>query len=82
MAHARRNRLLGEWAAKRLGLENVEDYAKAVVRVHVDQSDEETVFRKIIQDFTGSGIEFRETEVRAKMDELLAIAREEIKAGE
>jgi len=80
-AHARRNHLLGEWAAKRMGLENVEDYVRAVVRTDMEQPGDDDVFRKITQDFAGSGMEVRDSEVRSKMDEFLAIAREQVKAG-
>jgi hypothetical protein len=43
---------------------------------------EEDVVRKVIQDLSGSGIEVRESEVRSKMDESLAVAREQVKTGE
>jgi len=80
-AHSRRNRLLGEWAAKRMGLENVDDYARAVVRSDFEQPGDEDVLRKVSQDLVGAGLEVRESEVRSKMDEFLAIAREQVKAG-
>ena|SRR5258708_38560519 len=80
-AHNRRNRLLGEWAAKRMGLENVDDYAKAVVRSDLEQPGDEDVLRKVKQDLTGAGLEVRESEIRARMDEFLAMAREQVKAG-
>ncbi len=81
-AAARRNRLLGEWAAGLMGLENVDDYARAVVKADFEQPGDEDVLRKITQDLSGSGVTVREGEVRAKMDELLAIARGQVRAGE
>ncbi|SRR5208282_399210 len=82
LAHARRNRLLGEWAARLMGLTNIADYAKAVVRSELDQPGDEDVLRKVTQDLSGSGLSVSEGEVRAKMDEFLAIARGQIQAGE
>jgi hypothetical protein len=80
-AAARRNRMLGEWAAHRMGLENVEDYARAVVKSDIDQPGDEDVLRKVSQDLTGSGLSVPISEIRAKMDEFLAIARGQIEAG-
>lgn len=80
-AGARRNRLLGEWAAGLMGLENVEDYAKAVVKSDFEQPGDEDVLRKVFGDLKSSGIEISEGAVRSKMDELLAIAREQIAKG-
>lgn len=83
-AMARRNKLLGYWAGEKMGLEgdHREDYARAVVKSDFEQPGDEDVFRKVMQDLTGSGIAVRESEVRSKMDELLAQAREQIRAGE
>lgn len=82
-AMARRNKLLGLWAAEKMGLspESAEDYARAVVRADFEQPGEEDVFRKLDQDFRGSGISVSEGEIRSKMDELASIARDEIRAG-
>ncbi len=80
-ATARRNRLVGEWAAGLMGLENVQDYAQAVVKSDFEQPGDEDVLRKVTQDLSGSGVAVREGEVRAKMDELLAVAREQVRGG-
>ena len=80
-AAARRNRMLGEWAAGLMGLENVRDYAAAVVRSDFEQPGDEDVLRKVTQDLAGSGVAVREGEVRAKMDEFLAVAREQVQAA-
>ncbi len=80
-ATARRTRLLGEWAAGLMGLENVNDYAQAVVKSDFEQPGDEDVLRKVSKDLAGAGLSVGEGEVRAKMDELLAIAREQVKSG-
>lgn len=81
---ARRNKLLGLWAADKMGLsaESGEQYANAVVRADFDQPGEEDVFRKIAGDFKGSGMTVSEGEIRSKMDELASIARDQIRLGE
>jgi hypothetical protein len=81
IAQSRRNRMLGEWAAKKMGLENVEDYVRAVVRSELSAGGEDDVLRKVLQDLAGAGIEVREAEVRTKAEEFLAVAREQVKAG-
>jgi len=80
-ATARRNRLLGEWAAGLMGLATVDDYARAVVKSDFEQPGDEDVLRKVAGDLKGSGVSVSEGEVRMKMDELLAQAREQIKTG-
>ena len=80
-ATARRNRLLGEWAAKLMGLENVEDYARAVVKSDFEQPGDDDVLRKVLGDLKGAGLATTEGEVRSKMDELLAVARGQIQNG-
>ncbi|HEY3799499.1 MAG TPA: DUF1476 domain-containing protein [Caulobacteraceae bacterium] len=81
-ARSRGNRMLGEWAANKMGLENVEDYVRAVVRAELGHGGDEDVLRKVVQDLSGAGIDVRESEIHQKMDEFLAIAREQVKAGE
>ena len=83
-AMARRNKLLGLWAAEKmeLGADSAEEYAKAVVRADFEQPGEEDVFRKIAGDFKASGLTVSEGEIRSKMDELGSIARDQIRAGE
>ena len=83
-AGARRNRLLGQWAAGLMGLEgsHVEEYAKAVVKSDFELPGDEDVLRKVFEDLKGSGVAVTEGEVRRRMDELLAQAREQIKNGD
>ncbi len=80
---ARRNRLLGEWAGGLMGLQgdNVEDYAKAVVKSDFEQPGDDDVLRKVFGDLKGSGVQVTETDVRNKMEELMAIARDQLKTG-
>jgi hypothetical protein len=78
-AAARRNRLLGEWAAGLMGLQSTEEYVRAVVKSDFEQPGDDDVLRKVFEDLKGSGVEMRESDVRMKMDELLAQAREQIK---
>jgi hypothetical protein len=82
-AHARRNRLLGLWAAELMGLQkqHLEDYAKAVVKSDFEQPGDDDVLRKVFEDLKGAGVAVSERDVRLRMDELMAIAREQIKTG-
>ncbi len=81
-AQSRGNRMLAEWAAGKMGLENTEDYVRAVLRSELGAGGEEDVLRKVVQDLAGAGVHVREAEVHAKAEEFLAIAREQVKAGE
>ena len=80
---ARRNRLLGLWAAGQMGLsaDNHETYAKAVVKSDFEQPGDEDVLRKVFEDLKGAGVAASEADVRLKMDELMAVARGQINAG-
>lgn len=80
-AHARRNKALGLWAAGLMGLQNVDEYVKAVVKSDLELPGDEDVLRKVFEDLKGSGVTISEGEVRMKMAELLAQARESVKAG-
>src|SRR5690606_39452628 len=78
-AVARRNRLLGLWAAEKMGLSaaNADEYGRAIVKADFEQPGEEDVFRKITQDFEGAGLVVSEGEIRRKMDERSSVAREQ-----
>jgi hypothetical protein len=67
-----------------MGLENqhLADYAKAVVKSDFELPGDEDVLRKVFEDLKGSGVQVTEGEVRMKMAELLAQARESVKAGQ
>lgn len=77
---ARRNKLLGLWAAEQLNYDDAkaEDYAKEVVMADFEEPGDEDVFRKVHEDFESAGLTGREEEVRAKMTELLSVATEQI----
>ena len=62
---ARRNRLLGQWAARQMGLSEAEteSYAKDVVRSDFEEAGEHDVIRKVLGDLTAAGIECDETMV-------------------
>ena len=82
-ANARRNKFLGLWAAQKLGLSGAEAdaYAKAVVMADFEEIGDDDVFRKIRKDFDAKGVDLSDHQIRRTMDELMAKAIQEIKAG-
>jgi hypothetical protein len=78
-ATARRNKMLGKWAAEQLGLADAEAYAKDVVMADFEESGEDDVFRKIRKDFDGKGVALSDNDIRGKMHELMAQAIAEVK---
>ncbi|ADZ70011.1 DUF1476 domain-containing protein [Polymorphum gilvum] len=82
-ANARRNKLLGLWAAEKLGLsgDKAEDYAKEVVRADFEEPGHEDVFRKIRGDFDAAGVDQSDHQIRRTMDELLQTAVQQIQTG-
>jgi hypothetical protein len=82
-ANARRNKMLGLWAAQKLGLSGAEadEYAKAIVLADFEEPGEDDVFRKIRKDFDEKGITDSDHQIRRTMTELMAKAVLEIKAG-
>ncbi|MFM5954893.1 MAG: DUF1476 domain-containing protein [Novosphingobium sp.] len=68
--HARRNRLLGQWAAEKMGLSQVEaeGYAKSVVQADFEEAGDEDVIRKLLGDLVSAGLDISETDVRAALD--------------
>ena len=80
-ATARRNKLLGLWAAEKLGKTGDEAaaYAKEVVSADFEEAGDADVLRKVATDLAGKATE---QEIRAKMDELVAVAVAQIKAGQ
>lgn len=77
---ARRNRLLGHWAAEKMGLtaEETEAYAKAVVQADFEEAGDEDVIRKLLGDLTGAGCEVDEAEVRAALEEKSVEAKRQL----
>ncbi len=82
-ANARRNKLLGRWAAEKLGLSGVEadTYAKDVVMADFEEAGDDDVFGKIRKDFDAKGVVQSDEQIRRAMTELMSKAIEEIKAG-
>jgi hypothetical protein len=82
-AMARRNRLLGLWAAEKLGLSGPEAaaYAKDVVMADFEEPGVNDVFRKIRKDFDAKGVTESDHQIRRTMDQLLDQAIAQVKAG-
>lgn len=78
--HARRHKLLGMWAAEKLGKtgEIAIEYAKDVVLADFENSGNDDVIGKLLKDFFNAEIEMTEAEIKAQMDRLLPLAREQI----
>jgi hypothetical protein len=79
-AEARRNRLLGLWAAEHMGLsgDHAKQYAAEVVASDFEEAGEEDVFRKISADIKAKGASVSDDMIRQKMAELVSVAREQI----
>ncbi len=77
---ARRNKLLGLWAADLMGLvgSDAEAYAKAVVLADLEEAGDDDVFRKIRGDFDAEGIDRTDERIREHMAELLPVARDQV----
>ncbi|QPC87900.1 DUF1476 family protein [Mesorhizobium sp. NBSH29] len=75
-AFARRNKLLGLWAAEKLDKSGdaADAYAKDVVKADFEEAGDDDVLRKVSKDFAEAGVTIADTEIRAKMEELLAVA--------
>jgi len=79
-ANARRNKLLGLWAAGLLGKsgEEAEAYAKEVVASDFEEAGDEDVFRKIRGDFDAAGVDQSDHQIRRTMDELMITAMDQL----
>lgn len=82
-ANARRNRFIGLWAAKKLGLSGpeAESYAKALVTTDVDKPDSHSVLERVGADLKSKGIVESSDEIRRLMEEFTVRAVAEIQAG-
>lgn len=74
---ARRNRLVGQWAAARMGLSSAETeaYAKGVVQADFEEAGDEDVIRKLLGDLISAGIDANEGEVRTALADKAVEAR-------
>ena len=77
---ARRNRLLGEWAARQMGLSEAEteSYAKDVVRSDFEEAGDHDVVRKVLGDLTSAGVDCDEEAVQAALRNKEIDARRQI----
>ncbi len=82
-ANARRAKLVGLWAAEKMGLtgDAAAAYAKTVVAADLEEAGEQDLFRKIRADFDAKKVAQSDHQIHRQMDELLAVALEQIKAG-
>lgn len=82
-ANARRNKLLGLWAAEKMGLSGpaADAYAKEVVVSDFEESGDDDVLRKVRKDFDAKGVAQSDQDVRKAMGDLMALAIDQIKAG-
>ena len=82
-AAARRNKLLGLWAAEKLGLTGTaaDAYSKEVIVADFEEAGDEDVFRKLRKDFDAKGVNESDHQIRRTMDELMAKAIAEVKAS-
>jgi hypothetical protein len=81
-ATARRNKLLGLWAAEKLGLSGdaANDYAKGVVLADLEEPGEDDVFRKIRADFDAKSVDQSDHQIRRMMGDLMAQAVSQIES--
>jgi hypothetical protein len=82
-AEARRNKLLGLWVADKLGLagDDAAAYAKEVVAADFEEAGDADVVRKVLADLTAKSVALTEPQLRVRMDELMAAAILQVKAG-
>ena len=82
-ANARRNKLLGLWAAEKLGLSgaDAEAYAKSIVMADFQEAGDDDVFRKVRADFDAKSVAQSDHQIRRTMDELMVAAVQQIQAG-
>jgi hypothetical protein len=74
---SRRNRLLGQWAAKKMGYsdDQAEAYAKEVIRADFQEAGDEDIVRKLVADLEKAGVPTDEAEIRAQLDHKATDAR-------
>ena len=82
-ATSRRNKLLGLWAAEKLGKsgEDAQSYAREVIRSDMEEAGDNDVLRKVKGDLEAAGIAQSDDQLRRTMDDLLAEAVAQIEAS-
>ncbi|MEK9661239.1 MAG: DUF1476 domain-containing protein [Alphaproteobacteria bacterium] len=81
-AMARRNKLLGLWAAEKMGISGAEAdaYAMEVVKADFEEAGDDDVLRKVLGDLQAKGVDASEHIVRKHMDDLLDTAVQQVSA--
>ncbi len=81
-ANARRNRLLGVWAAEQMGLgeSDADAYAKEVVKADFEKPGDDDVLQKVLADLVGKDIDISERQLRKRMDELMEVAVSQVQS--
>ena len=81
-SEARRNRMLGQWAAEQMGMggADADAYAAEVVKADFQEAGDEDVLRKVSADFSAKGVAIDDKALRAKMDQLMAEAVTKVEA--
>ncbi len=82
-ATARRNKLLGLWAADKMGItgDAAAEYAKEVVKSDFEEAGDEDVFRKIRKDFDAKSVTISDHQIHREMEELMIKAVEQVQLG-
>lgn len=82
-AESRRNKMIAEWAAAKLGISGaaLEDYVKSVRRADLVEKGDDDVIRKLSKDFSDKGIKIAEAEIRSQMGQFLAKAVADIEGA-
>ncbi len=80
-ANARRNKLLGLWAAEQMGISggDADAYAKEVVVADFERPGDEDVLEKVLKDLTDKGLDITGHRVRKEMDSLMEVASEQVR---
>lgn len=81
-AESRRNKMLAEWAAAKMGVSGaaLEDYIKAVRKADLAEKGDDDVFKKVAKDLADKGVKVADAEIRAKMSEFLATAVQQVES--
>ena len=82
-AESRRNKMVAEWAAGKLGLTGpaVDDYVKAVRKADLAEKGDDDVIRKVAKDLADKGVSMSDADLRKRMQDFLAAAVEQIEAS-
>jgi hypothetical protein len=80
---ARRDRLLGQWAAEKMNLsaEETDAYAKSVIQANFEEAGDEDVIRKVLGDLIAAGVDVDEAGVRSALEEKSVEARRQLMGG-